>query len=91
MNCADNDGQRVAEQRSRCEHVDLLEREIGHVTAPLGLLVASGKKHKEPLLANRFALNPAPAGQFPEAAHHVIPGIARHGRYRRVTGPRPPS
>jgi hypothetical protein len=37
MNCADNDGQRVAEQRSRCEHVDLLEREIGHVTAaPLG-------------------------------------------------------
>jgi hypothetical protein len=32
---ANNDGQRVAEQRARCEHVDLLKREIGHVAAPL--------------------------------------------------------
>ena len=33
---ADNDGQRIAAQRARCEHVDLLKCEIGHVTAPLG-------------------------------------------------------
>jgi hypothetical protein len=34
--CTDNDGQRIAAQRARCEHVDLLKCEIGHVTAALG-------------------------------------------------------
>ena len=29
--CANNDSQRIAEQRLSCEYVDLLKREIGHV------------------------------------------------------------
>jgi hypothetical protein len=33
--CSDNDSQRIAAQWARCEHVDLLKREAGHVAAPL--------------------------------------------------------
>ena len=63
--CANNDGQRVAEQRSRREHVDQLKREVGHDSAP-GLIGRARQKHKEPLFANRFAL----IQRQPAIVHH---------------------